>query len=233
MHLDARSVDLWQVDLSEDGHREKTCWAVLSKDEKQRASRFRTGQLKRRFVLCRGQLRLLLGDYLSVSPASIEFDLGKYGKPHLAGCIPNRGLVFSLSHSSDTGIFAMSFDRAVGVDVEVWRKINHLKRLVNRCFASSEQSYFLSLGQPERIRTFYRIWTAKESFVKAVGKGISLGLDRCAFRITDTLHFSMIPEEFGDPVEWRLNEINMEGRISAALTINHPDCRINNRKTFI
>lgn len=233
MQLDVQNVDLWHADLSADKRREKTCWTMLSEDEKQRACRFRTGRLKRRFVLCRGQLRLLLGDYLSVAPASIKFALGKYGKPHLAGSIPNRGLVFSLSHSGDTGMFAVSLDRALGVDVEVWREISHLKRLVGRCFAPNERTYWLALEQPEQIRDFFRIWTAKESFVKAVGKGISLGLERCAVEITDTLNFSRIPEEYGDPVEWRLEEIKMKSRISAALTINHPDCRIKSQTVLI
>ena len=226
LELDSGTVHVWKVDLAPTGKLIEKCLGVLTDDERKRARRFRGEQLQHRFIVSHGQLRIVLARYLAIPPRSVEFELGDYGKPRLAGTSLDQGLVFNISHSNDIALFAVGYDRAIGVDVEVWRDLRDLEALVDRWFAQEEKVHWQLLHTSQRQAWFFRIWTCKESFVKAVGKGISLGLDRCAVEIEDGARYSRIPDECGKPEQWLLEEIPMGTGISAAVTIKGPCCEV-------
>lgn len=88
---------------------------ILAPDEIDRADRFRFANLRHSFVLARGALRILLGCYLKVSPASIQFECGSKGKPALAAPLL---LNFNASRSGGLAVFAFTVSCEIGVDVE-------------------------------------------------------------------------------------------------------------------
>lgn len=93
------------------------------------------------------------------------------GKPYLVG----DTVFFNLSHSENCVMCAVS-DKSVGCDVERLGKYNDA--LAKRFFHKSEYERILSLDNEEEKRdAFFRIWTRKESFVKAIGLGMRLPLD--------------------------------------------------------
>lgn len=73
----------------------------------------------------------------------------------------------SVSHSGDYWIGAFS-RQALGVDLQEHRPIR-AQALSRRFFHPAEDQYLACNG----YREFYRVWTAKESFVKYSGEGIS------------------------------------------------------------
>ena len=89
------------------------------------------------------------------------------GKPYLA---QYPGVQFNLSHSGPWGVCALS-GAPVGVDVELVRPLR--QNVARRFFTAGEQAYLEQC--PER--EFFRLWTRKESFIKALGKGLTLPLD--------------------------------------------------------
>ncbi len=98
-----------------------------------------------------------------------RFAFGENGKPFLEN---NGDLFFNLSHSGNTVMCAVS-SRPVGCDTEAVRPRS--LEVARRFFAHAELS-FIERGRTdeERLASFYRIWTLKESFVKATGYGMSL-----------------------------------------------------------
>ena len=82
-----------------------------------------------------------------------------------------EGLWFNLSHSSPYAALALG-DSPVGIDVEGPKPNRDLPRLMGRCFCAEEQAYAAPQGQvlPDR---FYQVWTAKESWLKYLGTGIT------------------------------------------------------------
>lgn len=94
---------------------------------------------------------------------------GKYGKPYIKG----ETLQFNLSHS---GTYAAAVFSSVetGIDIEQIRKAN--LRLAQRFFSKDEYRYLENTRKEEQDRVFSELWTKKESYIKAVGKGMHLPL---------------------------------------------------------
>lgn len=95
----------------------------------------------------------------------VEIVTDKSGKPELAD-VPLR---FSLSHSGDRCACAV-YDRAIGVDIQ--KRAAADVRILERRFTPCEREFVLNSA--DRGAAFTRVWTMKESYVKAHGTGIPL-----------------------------------------------------------
>ena len=83
------------------------------------------------------------------------------GKPVLAG---RDDLFFSLSHSGRYVLCAVG-EKAVGADVQISRP---WRGSMERWFHPEERAWLATIPEEERQRAFYRLWTRKEAWVKAV-----------------------------------------------------------------
>ena len=114
----------------------------------------------------------------------------------LAGVLFNYGLennrnakqvFYSISHSGDYVICVLA-DRRVGVDIEnrfrslfSEEKKEQRNKVARKCFTMGESIEYHSRDEEEKIEYMLDLWTKKESYSKAIGKG--LGLD---FSLIDT-----------------------------------------------
>lgn len=151
--------------------------ALLTDEERERSRRFVGPLLQRRFVAARSRLRALLGRHLGCDPRNLAFVLNEFGKPRLAD---HPGVHFSLSHSQDRALLAVSDGPEIGADLEMMRPIDHLD-LARRYFHPDEVATIERNDDP--LQAFFRIWTLKEAVVKAIGLGLSLPLDGFAVSI--------------------------------------------------
>ena len=102
---------------------------------------------------------------------SVEYEIGEWGKPALKY---HPEICFSLSHSGSYAICTIG-DKPVGNDIERIRE-GRLK-VADRFFAKEELSWLYETEREEgRMQRMFRLWTMKESFVKAIGRGMSLSL---------------------------------------------------------
>ena len=92
------------------------------------------------------------------------------GKPVFA---QREDVHFSLSHSGPYAMCAIS-DRPVGADIQQIKPV-HLS--IARRFHFRERDWLAEQPQAEQLRAFFRIWTRKEAWVKAVSRDQLLGLD--------------------------------------------------------
>lgn len=105
---------------------------------------------------------------------------GPYGKPYIDGCA-----YFNLSHSGDFAVCAMS-DVPVGVDIE---RVGSVEEEIAKLYFHRAETAYLS-NQPTtaaRQDAFFRLWTLKESLMKATGLGFSLSLDQFELRVGKTI----------------------------------------------
>jgi len=110
---------------------------------------------------------LLLRRVLTEQGLSPEYAYDTLGKPVL----PENKAFISLSHAGETVACALSF-APVGCDVEAIKPVDD--RLAARFFAKEEADFLASLPAAERDKAFFRLWTRKESLMKATGKGMKL-----------------------------------------------------------
>ncbi|WP_425215597.1 4'-phosphopantetheinyl transferase family protein [Tumidithrix helvetica] len=176
--LPSNEVHLWYVDLQV-CDRLLELKATLSLDEQQRADRYRFDLHRQRFILARGHLRLILGRYLTIQPAQVQFTYSPSGKPQLAdrlweaSTMGAGNLEFNLSHAENLAVYAVTCNRAIGVDVEYQqRSIEDVEQLAQRFFSSQESERLRSLAPKEQQELFFQIWTLKEAYLKATGKGL-------------------------------------------------------------
>jgi 4'-phosphopantetheinyl transferase len=151
---------------------------TLAPDEIERAGRFRFERDRRRFIVGRGVLRAILGRYLAVEPRLISFLYGKRGKPRLADEFDIPALQFNLAHSGELALYAFGLGRRIGIDVEYVRPLSDAEEISARFFSSRENDALRALPQDQRLAAFYRCWTRKEAYLKAIGDGLARPLDQ-------------------------------------------------------
>lgn len=108
-----------------------------------------------------------------VPAAQQRFVENQWGKPGLAD---REDLCFNLSHSGNWVVCAVS-DHPVGVDVELPRCSIDLAR---RHFRRSEVDRLEQLPWQTQKDELNRLWTAKEAFSKALGRGLTVKMDSFA-----------------------------------------------------
>jgi 4'-phosphopantetheinyl transferase len=177
---DQREVHVWFVELAASDASLEDCVSTLSADERERALRFRFEQLKTAFTLSRGILRVLLGRYLAIEPGRVRFAYGTRGKPRLA--FPETPLEFNLAHSGVFAAYAFAVGCELGVDIEEVRPVPDQEGIVRRFFSREECEEWLELDSWQRDEAFFRCWTRKEAYIKALGDGLSMPLD--SFRVS-------------------------------------------------
>ncbi len=144
-------------------------YSLLPEDRRQKADALR---FKNNRMLSVGAGMLLLRAMNDAGLQYVPPEHGEHGKPYFSA-YPD--FHFNLSHSGRKVLCAVA-DRPVGCDVE---KVSAAREaLAKRFFSAEEVAALLALPDEEDRRVFfYRLWTLKESFIKAIGRGLSLPLD--------------------------------------------------------
>ena len=129
--------------------------------------------LRSGLVVRRSLLRFLLSRYAGIPPGSISLRYGSWGKPTLERGSGLANLKFSASSSGSLAVYAVTMGKEVGVDLEPVRSFPDMGKFVDRYFSVHEKRAFKAAGSG---RLFFDIWTAKESFLKGTGEGLSTDL---------------------------------------------------------
>jgi len=174
--LGDNGVHLWRASLKQPAAVRQQLWPVLSIDEQEKADRFRFAADSDKYVIARGTLRMLLGQYLQCNPGEVQFGYSEYGKPYVQNAAAEH-MHFNVSHSGDVALYGLAYKRRVGVDVERMRPLIDEDHFVKCVFSSVEQQTFQALRPFERQDAFFNGWTRKEAFIKAIGLGLSFPLE--------------------------------------------------------
>ncbi len=173
--IEQYGVHLWRVHVPSAMSRLPRLRCLLSADECARANRFHFEHDRNRFAIGRGVLRDILARYLGGQRSAVGISYGSFGKPIMSQ-LNNVGISFNLSHSGEWVVYALARECHVGVDIERIRfDINHAE-LANKVFSKSEQRLLNSMDRKVKAEVFFKVWTRKEAFLKAIGRGLSVPL---------------------------------------------------------
>lgn len=176
---------------------------VLNDEERVRAERFHFSEDRRSYACAHALTRCALEAASGIPARDINFRTGHYGKPEIDGGTdkggPEKGrLRFNLSHSRGLVCCAVTRGRDVGVDVERVARDADIDGLARQVFAADEAAYLRQLEGCARRDAFFAIWTLKEAYTKAVGRGLSIPLDGFSVRL-DPPSLVIGPSLLGDP----------------------------------
>jgi 4'-phosphopantetheinyl transferase len=154
--------------------------AILRPAEHERYARFRHDADRQMFLIGRVMARAIVGQALGMAPHDWPWREGRRGRPEidLADC----PVSFNLAHSAGLVVCALSRLGPVGVDVEHRFRTPLERTLVARCCAMDEAADVDAHGDGWRDH-FLKYWTLKESYLKAVGLGISVPLAEVRFKL--------------------------------------------------
>ncbi|MGN1115342.1 MAG: 4'-phosphopantetheinyl transferase family protein [Candidatus Ornithomonoglobus sp.] len=138
---------------------------LISAQRREKIERLRRDGAKIMSLFTGLLIRKEISEQLGIPPEGLEFGYGEHGKPYL---LNDDGYHFSVSHSGNCIAFA-DCDAPVGVDIERIRE-GKLK-IAKRFFTENECSFIEKSAEPDT--DFYKIWTAKEAYVKMLGTGLS------------------------------------------------------------
>lgn len=214
--LSGDEVQLWQVDLAAVVKRENYFRRLLPLDEQARADRLHAARDRQSFIATRAILRMLLGAYLNRDPGAVVFQYSEKGKPGIEGV----RVKFNVSHSGDRALLAFADDRIVGVDIESVRKDFDCTALANRFFSTHEQAALAALPSQERFAGFFRCWTRKESYIKALAGGLSIPLHEFDVSVVPGDQDALLAiRSAGDGIQWTIREVSVDPGYAAALCI--------------
>lgn len=144
-----------------------------------------------KFLRIEDRQRCLLGDVLAryaicgslgVKNEQLIFQYSEHGKPFLIE--PGR-IDFNVSHSGDWVVCAVN-DNPVGIDVEIIKPID--LSIAKKFFSKNEYYSLMNIDEHMRLKYFYMLWTLKESYIKAIGKGLSIPLDSFSININGEIN---------------------------------------------
>lgn len=209
-------IQIWHSLVYAENGSDRYYWHLLDASEQARAEKLKTDLLRRRYVAAHALLRKVLAGFVNQSPEKLRIAQAEHGKPYLTD---TPELAFNLSHSGDAVLIAAAWNCRLGVDMEFCKFRTSLDGLVDKCFAEEEIAYWRQLPESEKVEAFYRFWTRKEAFVKATGRGIGLGLNRCVVNPENQTEFLRVPSQYRQ-VDWHALDIDLGQGACAALVLD-------------
>jgi len=182
--LNEKVVHIWQIDMKLISNDNQLLLSgLLSKDEMERASKFKFDSDREFFIKGTGLLRLLIQSYAGIPAYDISFSQNKYGKPEILNGQNNTKLNFNLSNSQNWLCIGFILNESIGVDLEIIKPINDFYDVADKFFSDSEIKQLKTFSEKESLQAFYACWTGKEAFIKFSGEGLSYPLKQFEVKI--------------------------------------------------
>lgn len=167
---------IWRLCLSDLGDNLlETLHPLTTRAEQRRARKYQVEADQHRHLAGRGLVRTFLADRFDCAPQDPTITEGPHGKPQLEEAQGDPVLMFNIAHTEDVIVAAFSYTHPVGIDIEAQGREADMEGLVQRVFTASERQRWQKLSPARRPEFFFQIWTCKEAFLKATGRGLQRG----------------------------------------------------------
>lgn len=188
---------------------------LVQRDEAKRISAFVFKRDAKASMAGRLLMRRCLVDSLRQNNAKLNLTRTSDGRPVLTEPVANFD--FNISHQGDFCAATSGRCKCIGIDIMQMkytggRHVTEFFRLMRRQFTQGEWQFIKTPSfESQQIARFYRLWTLKESYVKAVGIGLGMDLQRINFRICDELRLGQ---------ELTSTSVEVDGHLDAKWTFH-------------
>ena len=227
--LERGRVHLWYI-LTE--HATRMGWlsrygGILSREERERQRRFVFQKDRDEFLIARVMLRTALSQYSKTRPADWCFQLNQYGKPEIMPDQNQSQIRFNLTHCHGLVLCGVTIVDDIGVDCESLERPIDFQKLVDRVFSARERQYFHSVPSMRQQELFFRLWTLKESYIKARGLGMSIPLQEFSFDVSNpkAIRIEFSPNLQDQSDRWQFRTPAIPEPFVAAVAVNFSESR--------
>jgi 4'-phosphopantetheinyl transferase len=175
--LENNRIHAWSAKYSDLDAYYENLLSQLSRDEREKTSRFRKPEDARRFVIRHGILRLVLSDYTHFEPSMLPLVISERGKPSMDPSGDFSELSFSLSHTGE--FFVIGITKKYDIGIDTIKMDNHypFQDIGDYLFTAGERRLIVGAEPNQRYRLFTRIWALKEALLKATGGSVQMMSD--------------------------------------------------------
>lgn len=159
----------------------------IDAEKKYKINKFINKKDKIRSLISEILIRNIIFENLNINSRDIIFEKNVQGKPYLKGY---SNFNFNLSHSGDFVVCAID-NKPIGIDIEKIESIDH-KGIAQSFFSKDECDFILKGDLQAQIDKFYEIWTLKESYIKADGRGLTIPLKSFSINIDEYENIELI-----------------------------------------
>lgn len=191
----ADKVYVWWLDLDTvTGDHWPVFEGLLETDERERAQRFHFPHDRQSYIAAHAVARALLSRWTGLDPSAWRFTIGEFGKPEVISPPDFPGLRINLSHTRGMVAAVLTQHHDIGVDVEWLGRKCDIERLSPEVFTAEEQAILHNTPDDKKQDVFLTLWTLKEAYIKAIGKGLSQPLSDFHFSLDPlAIHFTKAP----------------------------------------
>jgi 4'-phosphopantetheinyl transferase len=171
--------------------------ALLEPHELEQYRRFMFDQHRQEYLVTRALARTTLSRYVARAPEDWRFVRTEHGRPLIAGAEADpqtRWLTFNLTNTTGLVACAVARERELGVDAEWLDRRGQALEVADRFFSPPELEELRARPAERQLDRFFDYWTLKESYIKALGKGLTLPLEA----------FALVLDEGGGPIRLRV-----------------------------
>jgi 4'-phosphopantetheinyl transferase len=135
-------------------------------------------------------------------------------------------LRFNLSHTRGAALIGVTQGRELGVDIEWQRPMDDLEAMARSVMSEEELELWKALEAGARFRAFYRVWTRKESYLKAIGLGlfrrlqevtVPVSADSLDYDAEDTSRSQGLIQDQGGKGVWQVKDVAVWEGYSASI----------------
>jgi 4'-phosphopantetheinyl transferase len=161
---------------------------IVSPEKRQRIQRFKRKEDIVRALIGDILARYTISNATGFSLEELIFTKNAYGKPLLK--YPTEDIHFNISHSGKWVVCAID-ERPLGIDIEKIKTVEF--DIAKRFFSEQEYQDLMKKEVVEQLDYFYDLWTLKESYIKYVGKGLSMPLNSFTINMTaDSINLNSV-----------------------------------------
>lgn len=161
------NIHVWKFDLEKGFELAEKHIQLLNAEERKGIYKYKLEGDQKRQMISKVMRKVLIGGYLDLLPEKLVFIENEFRKPFLHGI---HDLHFNISHSGNLVMFVFS-TKCCGIDVEPIISGFDYNPLLPTSFTPPETKVILESKNP--LREFIRLWTIKESLIKATGDGLT------------------------------------------------------------
>ncbi len=205
---------IWRVDTEDINYPLENFISLLSSEEMKRSERFIFASSREFYQIAHAMKRLILATYLARDPQCLKFEIGNHGKPAIANLQNLLNIQFNISHSRSLILIAITVEDSVGIDIEYQDENIPVESLSENVLSPLEMKFFSALKCPqEKKLAFFRCWTRKEAYLKAIGIGLTQKLTSISVDLKQTTvsldWLKIATKDRTELIKWKLFPLEM------------------------